>query len=113
MEHGHRLGTAALYDHQAHEEAVALLVCTVCGAWATAASQETRSLLLRPCRRPTRAGKDVLSRVLRGLHPKAGHGPPLLAMSAAVAEAVAAGLAAVAAAAATTAAALPAVQRGG
>ena len=79
--HRHALATGALSNRNAPEDTVPVLVCTSCGAWATAASQTTRSLLLRPCHKePSRAGEDVLSRVRRGLHPKAGHQPPLLTL---------------------------------
>ena len=58
---------------------VRLLACKACGAWATAATQQARSLLLRPCsRRPTKQGLEARRRLARGLHPKRGLEPPLL-----------------------------------
>ena len=77
----HAVAVGALCTALAPEDTVPVLVWTGCGAWPTAASQQTRGLLLRPCRStPTRAGADVLARVARGLHPKAGMQPPLLAL---------------------------------
>ena len=81
--HRHVLAHAALWNRQAPERTVAVVLCVACGAWTTAAAQAAQSLLLRPCRgTPTKAGADALSRVARGLHPKAGCQPPLLALSA-------------------------------
>ena len=81
VQHAHTPRRALLHFHGRAEsqEVLPAIVCVCCGAWSTSATQSSRSLLLKPCRRaPSRAGQDVLSRVRRGMHPKAGGVPPAL-----------------------------------
>ena len=84
VQHAHTPRRVLLHFHGRAEsqEVLSAIVCMSCGAWSTAAVQRRHSLLLKPCRRvPSRAGQDVLSRVRRGLHPKAGGTPPCLCVN--------------------------------
>ena len=75
--HALRVAIAHYSGREQPDEVLRILFCAKCGTWATAAQQQ-KCQLLGPCHNePTRAGADVLSRLRRGLHPKAGLTPPL------------------------------------
>ena len=86
---GHALSQGVLHSGGgAQGDELSLLACTRCGAWTTAAAQRSKGLLLRPCMGvPSAAGRDVLSRLRRGLHPKSGLSPPLVGLWRPVADA--------------------------
>ena len=86
-QHGHELQEGELYDQEARilpptaapaiqrwEGGLPMVICTHCGAWATAGGRPQR--LLTACARLTLCGKAALERVASGLHPKSGRLPP-------------------------------------
>ena len=77
---GHAVRSALLFDEEGQQH-VPLVFCSTCGAWTTTGAQVAGSLFMRPCRAPTKAGKQVLSRLCRGLHPKSGHNPPYASLA--------------------------------
>ena len=78
---GHTLQCGLLHTQRGQESAddLPIAFCARCGAWATAARRGARAKLLGPCAGPTRAGREVLARLGRGLHPKPGYDPPYFA----------------------------------
>ena len=80
---GHSMKLGVLHEREAALHAVPVAWCSSCGSWMTTATQGSRCRLLDACRcrrglDPTKAGREARSRAARGLHPKPGHGPPVL-----------------------------------
>ena len=78
-EQGHSLRYGMLHD-RAQREQMPMVICTHCGVWTATGGQASSSKMLDPCGQPSKAGKMVLGRVARGLHPKASRHPVLCSL---------------------------------
>ena len=79
-QHGHVLTLAVVHycRDRATPDDLPCLYCRSCGAWSMAATTD-RCGLASLCRgKATRAGRQVLARVAKGLHPAPGRQPPFL-----------------------------------